>query len=67
MAPDPTLWGRPTSVFPYIAAPILEAYHLKKPSVEINPGETDVSEYVTVKLPLRAAVALDGVWGRAKN
>jgi NAD-dependent deacetylase len=51
-----------TSVFQYISAPVLDAYHFKRPSVEINPGETDVSEFVTVKLPLRAAVALDAIW-----
>ncbi|MBL8796605.1 MAG: NAD-dependent deacylase [Planctomycetia bacterium] len=53
-----------TSVFPYISAPVLDAHHLHKPSVEINPGETDVTEFVTVKLPLRAAVALDAIWQR---
>jgi NAD-dependent deacetylase len=53
-----------TSVFPYISAPVLDAYHLRKPSVEINPGETDVTEFVTVKLPLRAAAALDAIWSR---
>jgi NAD-dependent deacetylase len=51
-----------TSVFPYISAPVLDAYHFKRPSVEVNPGETDVTEFVTVKLPLGAAVALDAVW-----
>jgi NAD-dependent deacetylase len=51
-----------TSVFPYISAPVLDAYHFGKPSVEINPGETDVSEFVAVKLPLRAASALDAIW-----
>lgn len=51
-----------TSVFPYIAGPVLDAYHRKKPSVEINPGDTEVSEFVTVKLPLRAAEALDAIW-----
>ncbi|MDY3556848.1 NAD-dependent protein deacylase [Gemmata sp. JC717] len=50
------------SVFPYISAPVLDAYHLHRSSVEINPGETDVSEFVTVKLPLRAAPALDAIW-----
>jgi NAD-dependent deacetylase len=55
-----------TSVFPYISAPVLDAYHFRKPSVEINPGATDVSEFVTVKLPLRAAPALDAIW-RAYN
>jgi NAD-dependent deacetylase len=51
-----------TSVFPYIAAPVLDAYHLRRPSVEINPGETDVSEFATVKLPLQASVALGAIW-----
>ncbi len=51
-----------TSIFPYISAPVLDAYHLRKPSVEINPGETDVTEFVAVKLPLGAAVALDTIW-----
>lgn len=51
-----------TSVFPYIAGPVLDAHHRGKPSVEINPGDTDVSEFVSVKLPLRAAAALDAIW-----
>jgi NAD-dependent deacetylase len=51
-----------TSVFPYISAPMLDAYHFRKPSVEINPCETDVSEFATVKLPLRATPALDLIW-----
>ena len=51
-----------TSVFPYISAPVLDAHHFGKPSVEINPGETDVTEFVTVKLPLGAAAALDAIW-----
>ncbi len=52
-----------TSVFPYIAGPVLDAYHLRKPSVEINPCETDVTEFVTVKIPYRAAPVLDVIWG----
>ncbi len=51
-----------TSVFPYISAPVLDAHHWKKPSVEINPGDTDVSEFVTVKLRAGAAAALDAIW-----
>jgi NAD-dependent deacetylase len=53
-----------TSAFPYISAPVLDAYHFRKPSVEINPGETDVTEFVTVKLPLGAAAALEAIWMR---
>jgi NAD-dependent deacetylase len=51
-----------TSVFPYISAPVLDAYHLRRPSVEINPGETDVSEFATVRLRSRAAATLDAIW-----
>jgi hypothetical protein len=29
--------------------------------VEINPGETEVTEFVTVKVPLGAAAALDAI------
>ncbi len=53
-----------TSVFPYISAPVLDAYHFRKPSVEINPGDTDVTEFVTVKLPLGAAATLEAIWTR---
>ena len=56
-----------TSVFPYISAPVLDAYHFRKPSVEINPGETDVTEFVTVKVPLGAARALETIWARYKG
>lgn len=51
-----------TSVFPYIAGPVLDAHHRRKASVEINPGESEVSEFVTVKLPLKAAAALHAIW-----
>ncbi|MCE9530524.1 MAG: NAD-dependent deacylase [Planctomycetes bacterium] len=51
-----------TSTFQYIANPVLDAYHFRKPSVEINLGETDVTEFVTVKVRLKAAEALDAIW-----
>lgn len=51
-----------TSVFPYIAGPVIDAHRRRKASVEINPGDTDVSEYATVKLPMKAAVALHAIW-----
>lgn len=53
-----------TSVFPYIAGPVLDAHHFRKPSVEINPGDTDVSEFATVRVRLRAAEALEAIWQR---
>ena len=56
-----------TSVFPYISAPMLDAYHYRKPSVEINPGETEVTKFVTIKLPLGAAQTLDAIWSEYKS
>lgn len=51
-----------TSVFPYIANPMQDAHLLGRRTVEINPRETEVSEYATVQLPLRAEVALEAIW-----
>lgn len=53
-----------TSVFPYIARPVLEAKLRRKATVEINPGETLVSGEVDVKLPMRAAEAFAALWDR---
>jgi NAD-dependent protein deacetylase/lipoamidase len=53
-----------TSVFPYIARPVLEARLRGRPTVEINPGETLVSGEVDVKLPMGAADACDALWRR---
>ena len=39
-----------TSVFPYIAFPVELALQREKPSVEINPDATRLSELVTYKL-----------------
>ena len=51
-----------SSVFPYIAEPIQLAAQLGWPTVEINPGVSEVSDLVDLKLPLRAAPALDAIW-----
>jgi NAD-dependent deacetylase len=53
-----------TSVFPYISFPVELAVQRGKPSVEINPGTTRVSELATYRLALGAAVALDAIWTR---
>ena len=53
-----------TSVFPYIAAPVLSAAGRGVPTIEINPGASQVSEVVQIRLPLGAAAALDAVWSR---
>jgi NAD-dependent deacetylase len=53
-----------TSVFPYIAEPVWIAAQLGKPTVEINPGPSEVSDIVDVKLSMGAARALDAIWKR---
>ena len=47
-----------TSIFPYIAGPVMHAIQLGIPTVEINPGETRVSAIVTYKLAAGAAASL---------
>ena len=53
-----------TSMFPYISFPVELAVQYDKPTVEINPGTTPVSDLVTYRLALSAAVALDAIWQR---
>jgi NAD-dependent deacetylase len=53
-----------TSVFPYIAAPVYEARRAGIPTIEINPGESEVSGIVDQRLRQRAAVALPDLWAR---
>jgi NAD-dependent deacetylase len=47
-----------TSVFPYIAAPVLRAHRQGRPTVEINPGNTQVSDVVRWRLRAGAAESL---------
>jgi len=51
-----------TSVFPYIAAPVVLARRAGRDTVEINPGTTGVSHVVAHRMQNRAAVALDAIW-----
>jgi NAD-dependent deacetylase len=51
-----------SSVFPYIAEPVRIAAVHGRPVVEINPGTSEVSDLADIKLPLRAAPALDAIW-----
>ena len=53
-----------TSVFPYISGPVWWAREAGVPSVEINPGETEVSGIVTHRVRLRAAEAMPELWRR---
>lgn len=56
-----------TSVFPYIAGPVIEARRLGVPTVEINPGETEVSRLVDYKLAAGAAASLERIWRRYQD
>lgn len=51
-----------TSVFPYIAEPVLDARRAGVPTVEINPGVTEVSHAVDVKIAAGARDALEAIW-----
>lgn len=56
-----------TSVFPYIQQPIVDAKARRKPTVEINPGTTAVSDIVDIKLMCGAAAALEEIWERFRK
>ncbi len=56
-----------TSVFPYIAEPVVEARFQGIPTVEINPGDTAVTAYVDYKLAAGAAASLTRLWQRYRE
>jgi NAD-dependent deacetylase len=56
-----------TSVFPYIAGPVVDAKRQGKTTVEVNPAETAVSSIVDIKLPLGGAEACDAIWNRLSD
>jgi NAD-dependent deacetylase len=51
-----------TALFPYIARPVLVARSEGIPTVEINPGRTDLSDVVAIRLQSGAARALAAIW-----
>ena len=51
-----------SSIFPYIKGPMVHARFKKKPTIEINPGVTELSDSVDIKLSMGAAEALDRIW-----
>ena len=55
-----------SSYFPYIVEPVLMAQRAGIPTIEINPGETQLSNVVDVKLSLGAAEALGAIWEKLK-
>lgn len=51
-----------SSLFPYISEPVYQARALGIPTVEINPGATDVSSLVDHHIRAGAAEAMDAIW-----
>ena len=51
-----------SSYFPYIIEPVLMANRLGIPTVEINPGETTISQIVDLKITAGAAKTLEAAW-----
>ncbi len=56
-----------SSIFPYITQPILDAHRLGIPTVEINPGTTDISHVVDYKFTTGAADTLHQLWSQARE
>jgi NAD-dependent deacetylase len=56
-----------TSIFPYIAQPVLEAKRHGKPTVEINPDVSEVSHLVDLRLMMGAARSLEEIWRRYRQ
>ncbi len=55
-----------TSVFPYIAGPVVLAARQGVPTVEINPGDTEVSQVVRWRIRTGAARALTALQERLR-
>ncbi|MBS1189482.1 MAG: NAD-dependent deacylase [Rhodocyclaceae bacterium] len=53
-----------SSVFPYIAQPVVWAAQAGIPTVEINPARTVLSDIVDYRLPLGAAAAMEALMKR---
>jgi NAD-dependent deacetylase len=53
-----------SSVFPYIAEPVLRARAAGTPTIEINPGRSEVSDVVDLRVSAGAALALGTLWDR---
>ena len=51
-----------SSLFPYIVAPVLLAKTQGRPTIEINPRETDLSPLVDIRFPTSASAALQAIW-----
>jgi NAD-dependent deacetylase len=56
-----------SSLFPYISQPVMEARMSGTPTVEINPGNSEISGIVDEKISAGAAEALDAIWTRFRS
>lgn len=56
-----------SSVFTYVAEPVRMAAVLGRATIEINPESSEVSDLVDIRLPMRAAPALDAIWQRYRQ
>jgi NAD-dependent deacetylase len=56
-----------TSVVPYIAEPVFDALRRGVPTVEINPGESRISDAVDYRLRMGAAAAMGGIRKRMEG
>lgn len=56
-----------SSVFPYISRPMMTARYEGKSTVEINPGETEISDLVDIRIQMAASPALDAIWEEYKR
>jgi NAD-dependent deacetylase len=50
------------AAFPYIAQPVCEAAHAGVPTVEINPGQSEISDVVDLHIRAGARDTLEAVW-----
>jgi NAD-dependent deacetylase len=50
-----------SSVFPYIAQPVIDARRRGRMTVEINPGVSEVTHIVDYRLQTGAAAAMDAL------
>lgn len=51
-----------SSVFSYVAEPVRMAALHGRSTIEINPETSEVSDLVDIRLPMRAAPALEAIW-----
>lgn len=59
---DVYIWIGTTCVFPYIQTPLYLARRHGGVTIEINPGDTEISTQVDIKISSSAASALQEIW-----